>query len=582
MPTKHHSDPPDPADLAALYREVQELIAVTLSSVSRLQELMGQLAAHLPVPEGASTAEAAPEAAPVPHVHVPLILLSGDTPEPEERLATNGILVTTGEPLLTIDLRAATKLARSDSDPSYHLHLARAEFNKHDDLGTVFGNENKIHEVGWALVVHADDDAELLWALSPLIEKRCADQGLPVPQLEFRPGETCGQWLRRRVADMNAPLQSKVPVLIYEDGEDANGWLARHGVPAGPVDPRRGVPFYLLLVGLPGPTAAQRCHIPFSVQYDLDIFWGVGRLCFTDPEDGQHDLDAYRAYAEQLVAFEQTPQPPRRHVVYFGTRHPLDRATELSATELIRPLYERGPALDKGFSQELFIDKDASRTNLHHILSGNERHGPPALLFTATHGAGFPVDDPRLAAHQGALICQDWGGSGAPRRDHWYAAEDLPDDISLAGLIAVCFGCYSAGCPQEEAFLPGIDQRRRVVAPYPLVAQLPQQLLARGALAVLGHVDRAWSHSFRSERVPAQIQRFESVLGKLMQGDRLGLATDQFNMVQGMLANTLNELLVKVRAGLQISPQELSSLWAARNDARNYALLGDPAARLPV
>ncbi len=547
---------------------------MTLRSVARLQELMDLLAGLLPQ---APAQVPAPQPAPALPSSPVFVFEAGD-----ERLPTNGILVTTGEPLLRIDARAADRLARRDSDPSHLLHRARAEFNKHDDLGTIFGRENNIAEAGWAVVVHADDDALLLEALTPLIQKRCADQGLPVPSLEFREGETCGQWLLRSVADVNAPLKSRVPVLLYQDGEEANTWLARHGVPSGPVDPRRGVPFYLLLVGLPGPTAAQSCHIPFSVQYDLDMFWGVGRLCFTDPHDGQHDLDAYRAYAEHLAAFEQSPPPPRKHVVYFGTRHPLDRSTELSADELIKPLFERGPAPVLGFTQELFLDQGASRAALDQILSGGTPHGPPALLFTAAHGAGFPVDDPRLPAHQGALICQDWGGSGPPRRDHWYAAEDLSEDTSVSGLVAVCFGCYSAGCPQEEAFLPGIDQSPRAVAPYPLVAQLPQQLLARGALAVLGHVDRAWSHSFRSELVPAQIQRFESVLGKLMQGDRLGLATDQFNMVQGALANTLNELLVKVRAGKQISPLELGSLWAARNDARNYALLGDPAVRLPV
>jgi hypothetical protein len=233
------------------------------------------------------------------------------------------------------------------------------------------------------------------------------------------------------------------------------------------------------------------------------------------------------------------------------------------------------------FSQEVFLGKQATRAQLRRILKGETAHGRPAVLFTATHGVGLPPDDPSLAAHQGALLCQDWPGQGPALREHWFAAEDLPEQGSLEGLMAFCFACYGVGSPQEDDFVSKLGEPKLQVAPYPLVAQLPQRLLERGALAVLGHVDRAWSHSFRSGRVPAQTQCFESVLVRLMQGDRAGLATDQFNMVQGQLSVELADLLMKIKAGLNVNDVELGSLWVARNDARNYALLGDPAVRLP-
>jgi hypothetical protein len=39
--------------------------------------------------------------------------------------------------------------------------------------------------------------------------------------------------------------------------------------------------------------------------------------------------------------------------------------------------------------------------------------------------------------------------------------------------------------------------------------------------------------------------------------------------------------LEEVMFGKRVDPLDLARLWVARNDARNYALLGDPAARLP-
>ena len=287
------------------------------------------------------------------------------------------------------------------------------------------------------------------------------------------------------------------------------------------------------------------------------------------------------------MAFEQLAAPPYdKHIVYFGTRHLLDRLTELSASELVQPLFQGQPgqspiAEQFGFSQQLLLAEQATHANLGLILRGQLAPRRPALLFTASHGIGFPADDQRLQAQQGALVCQDWPGYGATKREHWYAAEDLPSEVDVAGLIAFCFACYGAGCPQEDQFVFAPGQERPVIAPHAMVAQLPQRLLARGALAVLGHVDRAWTHSFRLANLPAQTQRFELTLLRLMRGDRLGRATDQFNMVQGAVAAQLADVLEQIKFGYRMSDAELSTLWVARNDARNYMLLGDPAARLP-
>jgi len=583
-----------PEQARALVEEAQALLSTALPRMARLQELIQQLQG--PAGRGAAAQASAPaapaSAAELAGGYGPLIVPKSAQPDESSPLAANGILARTGQPLLDIDAGGAGRVARAErpaDDPHGALHAKRKSADE-KVMGTVEGRENNLCRALWAVVVHAQEDAALLKALSPLIRKRCEDQGLPVPALDdFQPGETCIKWLSRKVKDLNAPLKSGVPVLVYRTGDEVTTWLARHGVKAEPVKPSLGVPFYLMLVGRPGsPQPGDQVGIPFSFQYALDLFWGVGRLCFTDPQTGQHDLAAYTRYAAQVVAFEQRAQPPfGRHVVYFGTEHPTDTATKLSSTELVQPLAglrDSGASIiqqyNLNFSQDVFLGKEATHAQLGRVLKGEMEHGRPALLFTATHGVGLPPDDPKLAAYQGALLCQDWPGQGPAQREHWFAAEDLPEQGSLEGLMAFCFACYGVGSPQRDEFAFASDQPR-AVAPYPLVAQLPQRLLERGALAVLGHVDRAWSHSFRKNGVNAQTQRFESVLVRLMQGDRAGLATDQFNMVQGQLSVELADLLMKIKVGLKVSDAELGSLWVARNDARNYALLGDPAVRLP-
>lgn len=104
---------------------------------------------------------------------------------------------------------------------------------------------------------------------------------------------------------------------------------------------------------------------------------------------------------------------------------------------------------------------------------------------------------------------------------------------------------------------------------------------------MLGHVDRAWTYSFRGGElgIPSQIQAFEDLLARIMDGKRLGEATDQFNTRQGQAAMRLTEMLDNYRHATPGAPYGLDKIgprWAAFNDARGYSLFGDPAARLIV
>lgn len=516
-------------------------------------------------------------------------------------LYPNGVDGATDEPLLRIDAATAAQLAQGVGlDPKELNNLHRSKLNSASGghFGTVAGMDNaNLAEARWAVVLNALEDSAVLQALWPLVRHRMAQMKFARLDFDFRQGETAGAWLNRHTANGQQTLATHwgavPPVLCYRPGETVSKWLARHGVSQGPVEPKRGVPYYLLIAARPGPLhAGDEAFIPFRFQYELDIFWGVGRLTFSD-DMGRHRLGDYTAYAEQVVAWEQAARPLRKAIAFFGTDHPGDTATRRSAAELITPLvaWSKTDTVPQGagITPAVYLAQDATRSNLEKLLSAS---APPALLFTASHGIGMPPDHPTLVRHQGALVTADAGAFDPDRgftdlkRAHWLAGEDLDAlaQANVSGMIAFLFACYSAGCPDRDEFLFDEQRQRPVIAPFPLVAQLPQRMLVRGALAVIGHVERAWSYSFTGSEhnTKAQTQAFQDLLGRLLQGKRVGDATDPFNTVQGAHAVRLAEELEDVKFGKIVNPVDLATLWTVRNDARNYMVLGDPAVKLAI
>ncbi len=69
----------------------------------------------------------------------------------------------------------------------------------------------------------------------------------------------------------------------------------------------------------------------------------------------------------------------------------------------------------------------------------------------------------------------------------------------------------------------------------------------------------------------------------LMNGNPVGLATDaSFNMRYAEMSSDLSAAEELQWDSGHLDDAELVHRWTANNDARNYVVLGDPAARLPL
>jgi hypothetical protein len=400
----------------------------------------------------------------------------------------------------------------------------------------------KLEEAGWGVIFASSADiAPLREALAPLLDLRRAQAG-----------KKSERFFRELAGDDG-----------YRDGESKVAFLARHGAGPGPADPEK-VPYYLLLVGDPE-------AIPFWFQYQLDVQYAVGRLCFDEIED-------YRRYAESVVAAETGAGARRPRACFFAPANPGDPVSGSTSAHLARPVAD-GLRGQPGWEVETLLGEEATHGRLAGLLDD-----APAVLFAACHGLGFAAGDPWQKDRQGALVCQDWPGPGPGiQREHYFTAEDVGEKASVHGLVAFCFACYGAGTPQWDELVREGQGPRRELSSGPFLSRLPQRLLSHprgGALAVIGHVDRAWGFSLVWPGAGPQTGVFDSTLKGLLAGKPVGWAMEFFNQRYAELASDLASEVESLGFGKKPDETVLADLWTASHDARNYTIIGDPAVRV--
>jgi hypothetical protein len=184
-------------------------------------------------------------------------------------------------------------------------------------------------------------------------------------------------------------------------------------------------------------------------------------------------------------------------------------------------------------------------------------------------------------------VTQDWPGPLNARStgpDQRFEAADIPTGAALNGMVGVYYTCFGGGVPGKSRFPYQLGEGIRTLAPVPFTAALPRAMLARGAGAVVAHVERAWDCGFSWENLPEpQLDAWKSVLSALLRGKRVGLAAGYLGNRYTAITAELGTLLFAEDAESQIvPPKRRAYLWMQHADARGWMVLGDPAARVAM
>jgi hypothetical protein len=425
------------------------------------------------------------------------------------------------------------------------------------------GDPSSLADQGWGVIAPQGPEGDRLLALvRPLIEKRTED---------------CG----REVHVYRVP-----PAL---DATQSVAWVDRE---FRGNELQEDVPLYMLVLGQPD-------QVSLELQQVLSNGSLVGRLAFD--EDGH-----YEAYAAKILHWERQEARAELARALFITALDGTGATDLGHESLMLPtIADAHERMSKGtFPVSEILPIEGAASDAGNRLLAAAAAGVPSILFSCSHGLGPPRSGWPSLDHQRALQGALSLGGGAQ-----ISGEIVAERPFLPGGMWLFFACFSAGTPARSAyhhwlarlarlgkFSPDLDAVLAALprnGDPPFIASLPTAALAnpRGPLAVIGHLDLAWSYSFQDvEKVRdnARHRRFQGSLREMARGSRAGLA------LHGLLehrAAVQTELTVAAdaaaaaqkRAGAPMNDEaRLGHRWMLHQDLDGYILLGDPAARLSI
>jgi len=375
----------------------------------------------------------------------------------------------------------------------------------------------------------------------------------------------------RPLADHRGMADPASPLVFPGSSADWQTWLDVHHT----FQQRR--PLYVLIVG--GPDL-----VPFDVQAFMDVSSAVGRVAFAD-------LGDLRAYVHKLLRLEagDASKHERTGVIFApDAGHP--DPTYFSRHQMAEPIARILEHELNARATRLFGDQ-ASKDAV--LSSGSSR---PALLYCASHGAVAIGDtDAEQRRVTGALCCQGFRGNGDARA--LLTGADVPmSEPFFDGAVAVLFACCGYGTPAVSDFHHWIkDQAPERMAHSDLMAALPERLLAHpaGPVAVVAHLDLAWMHGFTDPddlRLGAvwspRLVPFLTAVERLLRGLPVALAMARLNERVHESDERIAELIDELYSGRTTSTPEfrakLGRTFVFRSDARNYMVLGDPAARVSM
>jgi hypothetical protein len=297
----------------------------------------------------------------------------------------------------------------------------------------------------------------------------------------------------------------------------------------------------------------------------------------------------------------------------FYTVHDHTAATGSGYAKLVRPCFDRCTATRRTSPREFPASSIEDRGNRggpdRDELLGLVASCHPSLLFSVSHGLGPPRRESWSEEH-----AREFQGAMSFGADGPIVPADIAARRFLPGGLWFYLACFGAGTPVTSAYhhwlamlraqgMHGLDSLQAVQGALArqegFTSGLAQAALANpdGPLAMLGHIDLAWSHGYEELRCDEdgrlsgidRATHYVNLLAKLIRGDRIGAAFLHLQQEIDRVGRELNARYdrckqrgVHPEGASRAERLTIGNLWMLQQDLLGYVILGDPAVRLPL